>query len=334
MTESVYRSDLDAAPDAEFVSGELAHLVVGNRGRLLDVRRTPISVSGLAPGRGAFEVEILAFEDAGARWELPLEDVSRFQFARESSLASRGALAELEDAVSRFNRVLEIDCGPAERQATLREIVAAQRDVRDWLAVPDRDASIDLARQIELRVGAPALFSLLEEFLLARGLAEVEREFSETFVSNPQSGEIVKGHAIVLAELGLCPYRGKIVRDPGIFDTRWSKRLRADHLIARIAFTQELWSSWGLDTATLYRGAAVDGQFPARSPSSFLSATFSRDVAEAHFQGGPQTQTAVLWRQRVPISRLLMTFLETRAMSARFSEAEAVLIGDPGNLAF
>jgi hypothetical protein len=29
-----------------------------------------------------------------------------------------------------------------------------------------------------------------------------------------------------------------------------------------------------------------------------------------------------------------MTFLETREMNRRFNEAEAVLIGDPGNRAF
>ena len=35
-----------------------------------------------------------------------------------------------------------------------------------------------------------------------RGLAALDRDFTETFVSNPNSGELVKGHAIVLAELG------------------------------------------------------------------------------------------------------------------------------------
>ncbi|HET6866786.1 MAG TPA: hypothetical protein VFH80_12785 [Solirubrobacteraceae bacterium] len=65
-----------------------------------------------------------------------------------------------------------------------------------------------------------------------------------------------------------------------------------------------------------------------------MSATLSREVATAHFDGGPTTRTAVLWRQAVPVTRLLMTFLETRAMNARFHEAEAVLIADPHNSAF
>ena len=57
-------------------------------------------------------------------------------------------------------------------------------------------------------------------------------------------------------------------------------------------------------------------------------------MAAAHFEGGPTTRTAVLWRQQVPITRVLMTFFETREMNRRFNEAEAVLIGDPGNRAF
>ena len=85
---------------------------------------------------------------------------------------------------------------------------------------------------------------------------------------------------------------------------------------------------------TLYRAAAVDGPLPIRDPTSFMSCTFSEQVAAAHFTGGPTTQTAVMWRQVLDPARLLMTFLETAGMNDRFSEAEAVLIADPTNLAF
>ena len=46
------------------------------------------------------------------------------------------------------------------------------------------------------------------------------------------------------------------------------------------------------------------------------------------------SRAAALWRQRVPSERTLMTFLETRAMSRRFHEAEAILLADPSNQAF
>jgi hypothetical protein len=296
VSGAIYESLAHPAPDANFAAGRLEHVVIGNRGRLLDTRRTPITITQVTADKGSFELEITAFEDAGARWELPLEDVRRFQFARDAHVAAFGAVDELQAAVARFDRTVAIDCDPAIRDRRLA--------------------------------------ALLEAFMAERGVAELDHRFAETFVSNPSSGEVIKGHAIVLAELGLVPYRCKIVRDPDLFSEPWSKPRRAEHLISRMAVAQELWSAWGYRKVTLYRGAAVDGALPARSPSSFVSATFSRQVATAHFDGGARTETAVLWRQEVPITRLVMTFLETDAMNRRFHEAESILIADPGNLAF
>jgi hypothetical protein len=324
----IYDSDPDAAPDSEFEPGRLGHLVPGNAGRLLDARRTPIKITSIDPSRGAFELEIGAFEDAGARWELPLEDVRRFQFARDARIAGTGAVAELERAVDRFDHELAIDCDPATRRETVERIAHERARLSEWL--DDRPvAGVDVARCVERRRGEERLFDLLEEVMVGLDVAELERRLSATLVSNPRSGELVKGHAIVLAELGLCPFRGRIVRDPALFEEPWSKARRARHLIARLAFMQAMWGGFGEDAVVLYRGAAVDGRLVEPPPQSFVSATLSRDVAMAHFEGGPTTQVAVLWRQRVPVARVLMTFLETRAMNDRFQEAEAVLIGDP-----
>jgi hypothetical protein len=66
VAESIYQSDPDAAPDSELLPGEPRHLVAGNRGRLLDPRRTPVHVTAVSPELGFFEVEIDAFEDARA----------------------------------------------------------------------------------------------------------------------------------------------------------------------------------------------------------------------------------------------------------------------------
>ena len=329
MAAAIYASDPNQAPDSDFVPGELRHLVTGSPGRLRDARRTPITVTAVRPDVGAFEVEVGAFEDAGARWELSLEEISRFQFVRGGPVAPPETLAELDNALRRFDRALVIDPDPAARQETLRRIDRVRADVRIELPAP-----LDLAALVRARAGDPELFTLLDEFIADRDVADLERRFTGAFVSNPRSGEFVKGHAIVLAELGLCPYRGKIVRDPGVFEGAGRKERRAEHLIARLAFTSGLWSAIGEETVTLYRGAAVEGQLPEPSLSSFVSATFSHDVAAAHFEGGPATRTAVLWRQRVPVARLLMTFLETRAMNGRFREAEALLVGDPANRAF
>jgi hypothetical protein len=330
---SIYAFDPQSPPDTEFLPGELCHLVVGNRGRLLDARRTPIAVTATAPERGAFEVEVRAFEDAGARWELPLEDVRRFQFARGGSVAGPVAVAELARAAARFGSDLEIACDPDARAETLRRI-AVERDKLSERLARDRYSIADLARRVEAREGDSRAFDLLDETMIARGVADLEQRFSATFASNPASGEFVKGHAIVLAELGMCPYRGKMVRDSGLFAGPGAKERRAQHLVTRLAFTQALWASSDEHAVTLYRGAAVDGPLRDRASASFTSATFSREVATEHFEGGPTSQTAALWRQRVPLARLFMTFLETRELNQRFKEAEAVLIADPDNRAF
>jgi hypothetical protein len=308
--------------------------VVGNRGRLLDARRTPVTVTAVDPDRGAFEVEIGAFEDAGARWELPLEDVARFQFARGGPVAPAGDVAEPAHARERFDRELAIDCDPNVRDETQRRIERFRFEIRKRLAERAGAGRVDVAARIQARDGDAALFALLDEVMLERGVADLEQRFATTFVSNPGSGEFVKGHAIVLGELGLCPYRGKIVRDLTVFEGPGSRTRRAEHIVARLGFTRELWSALGEALVTLYRGAAFEGQVPRSMPSSFVAATFSSEVAAAHFEGGPATRTAVMWRQQVPVTRVFMTFLETREMNRRFMEAEAVLVADPGNRAF
>ena len=104
MSRPVYEHDADRAPDEDFLPGELRFLVASNRGRLLDARRTPVTVTSVAADKGSFEVQIEAFEDRGARWELPLEAIGRFQFAREGAHAAPRDLRELEAARKRFDR--------------------------------------------------------------------------------------------------------------------------------------------------------------------------------------------------------------------------------------
>jgi hypothetical protein len=330
----VYASEEHPAPDSAFAAGELRHLVVGNRGRLLDARRTPITVVDVAPERGSFVVRIEAFEDTGARWQLGLEEIERFQFARTATTATDAALAELQHSAARFDRDLSIERGQAAREESLLRLQQRRHDATAWLAGRTSGLKVDVAEQIRCREGHPPLYALLDEFLAEHDVYELEHAFTKSFVTNPRAGEIVKGHAIVLAELGLCDYHGKAPRDPDLFAGTWSRPRRADHLLWRLAFTHALWLSLGWREFMLYRAAATDGTFSTKRPATLISATFSTDVADAHFRGGPSTQVAVLWRQRVPIERALMTFLETSAMNERFHEAEAVLLADPSNGAF
>jgi hypothetical protein len=80
----------------------------------------------------------------------------------------------------------------------------------------------------------------------------------------------------------------------------------------------------------LYRGvelrdrpAAADN--PGRRQSPLISASFSREVADSHFQSSGAA-AAALYRQPLAPERLFMTFLETAAMNRQFQEAEVVLL--------
>ena len=332
MPEPVYQSDPAAEPDSHFLAGELSLAVPGNRGRLGDARRTPLTLTAVDVPRGEIEVRIDAFEDEGARWRLPLWEVARLQLARDSARAPATTTLTLQDACQRFKRPLVVDAD-REAAADTWKRVAEQRAAVGPALVGLRPA-IDLHACIERREGDARLYAALDRHLAAQDLLELDQRFCAAMVSNPASGELVKGHALVLAELGLCRFDGTIVRDPGLFDEPWSRRQRARHLITRIAFIQALWAVVTDGPPILYRAAATERPLSPTRPASFVSCTFSEPVADAHFAGGPATPHAVKWRQAVDPARLVMSFLETAAFSQRFKEAEAVLIGDPSNPAF
>jgi hypothetical protein len=160
----------------------------------------------------------------------------------------------------------------------------------------------------------------------SRDLWDLEDAFAGRYVSGPHSGELVKGHRIVIAELGLVPYVGKMVRDPGLFDDRWRREGRAGHILARLAFVSALFRRLGHSEPTLYRGMSINGSLHAFRNDTFVSATFSREVAESHFDCGGPGATGILYRQSVPVERVFMTYLETIHMNRQFREAEAVLL--------
>lgn len=328
----IYAHDQDAASDDRFEPGGLRHLVPQNRGRMLDPRRTPITVIGVDRDRGFFEVVVRAFEDAGAHWHLPIEEVSHFQFDRGSEALAEKDVQDLERLVKLFDRQIQIPARPEGRSCTLRTLEEEQVAVRRELAGEDSLAAIDLDECIRTRRGSDQAAAAINRLLEAAGVAELDRVLSEGYVSNPHSGEVVKGHAIVIAEMGLCPYVGNTVRDERLFLGDGSREHRRRHILLRMAFVRELMALLGVTSVELFRGMAMAGAIGPFGTSPLVAATFSREVATSHFDS--TADVAVLTRQRVPVSRLFMTFLETPAMNRQYKEAEAVLIGDPENHVF
>lgn len=326
-TEPIHESDPDQAPDSSFEPGDLGHLVPGNTGRMLDTRRTPVAIGPVDPDLGTFEVEVLAFEDRGARWPFEAERVSHFQFPPDATRASAATVAALSVAVERFSRPLDIPIDPRARARTRARLRDEERRAAAVLGDAPR---IDLGG----RLGDTAVQAALHGYLATRGLTDLEARFAERYVSNPSSGELVKGHEIVIGRLGLVPYHGKVVRDPHLFAFDWSEERRAAHVVARIGFVRAMFRAAGHDRVWLYRGLAADGPLGAPPARTFVSTTFDRAVAESVAGRGPATVVSVLIGQLVSVDRVFMTFIETAELNRVYHEAEAILLADRRSRAF
>jgi hypothetical protein len=329
----IHASDPSAAPDDAFEPGKLHHLVPGNEGRLLDRRRTPVRVRGLELESGLAWIEIMGFEDAGAIWEVPFEDIGRFQFGRQAQHATE--LADIEAAVERFAQPLRIDVGPETPPQTAEDIDRVRKEAHSFFEqagpIPH---GIDL--QTLRRSHLEDLQAAFRDFLGRKGLLSIEDAFMIPFVSNPHASETVRAHQVVLAELGLAPYDGKMLRRPEELEGAFDRPHRQRHILTRLGFLRALFDRSGLARVELFRGLWLEGPLEAIRPRTFVSTTFDRKVAESFFgQPGDAAEVALLYRQKVPIERLFATHLETRAMdSGPFRESEAVLLSDPQNAAF
>jgi hypothetical protein len=90
----------------------------------------------------------------------------------------------------------------------------------------------------------------------------------------------------------------------------------------------------GHDRVWLYRGLAAEGPLGATPARTFVSTTFDRAVAESVAGRGPATVVSVLIGQLVPVTRVIMTVIETAALNRVYHEAEAILLADRRSRAF
>lgn len=327
MADSVYQSDPDRAPDSAFLPGEPRHLVAGNHARLLDPRRTPVHVTRVLPASGFFEVRIDAFEDEGACWLIPLEEVTSYQFEAGGATAGPAGEREILAAIARYDVTVTVAGGPAATRNTASRLKSEVSRAGEWLTsvgAPERFEPMPFVED-----GWTAATVWFDSYLSQRDLESVEEKFASAYVSNPWAGDLVLGHLTVLAELGLGTLTARAIRDRDCFGGQWTRERRADHILARMGFVRALWARAEGDI-TLYRGVATQAGAAGRrrrGVSPLVSASFSRRVAESHF-GSPAAVAGALYRQLLRPERLFMTFIETRAMNGRYQEAEALLLAD------
>lgn len=330
-----YRTDLNRLPDSLFEEGSLQHLVVGNEARTLDYRRTPLRVQELREASGLAVMEILDFEDVGNTWEVPFEDVSTFQFALESKRAGLKDLARYEASVARLNKQTTINCDQDARSTTLSDLTKAQRKADLWISAQSASQAALPPPNFSRRAGLESYFDILNLYMEHHGLTDLEAMFASRYVSNFHYSEFVKAHRIVIAEMGLVPYKGRILRDGTVLEGAFNRRRRRQHVIRRLGFVRALYARFKIFPLLIYRGLHSPG-FPQPSRNdTFVSATTDLEIAEAlscfREPSNPSKEgyrVGVLMSQRVALKRVFMTYMETPQMNHPYREAEVVLLYD------
>lgn len=313
---------------------ELANLVIGATLYLGDPRRTPVRISKCDPNTASFSVTICDFEDRGAEWNLPLWDISKFLVVPGSPCLAQSEQRVLAKNSAAMNRCFHIPADETLLEKSQSDIAQLKIEIDDWLhrncvGLPEHPEVL-----LENKVPDEQWSTALEKIMEYKDLAQMDRDFAMNFASNPSAGEVVKGHRIVLADLGLCPYKGHVLRDPRTFEGDWSKPRRRRHILTRLAFMRVLLSRLRLPEVPLYRTIYSNDTLDEPRNTSFVSATLSQDVAMAMLEAGKKTRVAAMYWQQVAPDRLFMSFLETPALSSRYQEAEAVLLFSPSEPAF
>jgi hypothetical protein len=325
----VHESDPNRRPDSDFQPGSWEFLVPGNACRLLDGRRTPGVIESYDPQTGLFRWRILAFEDEGRYWDVPAEHITRYQFPLDAHRLTPGQADRVQRQAQPFQEPLKIPADRTAQQETERQALEAADEAHAWLQQHSRFLPAGKPLVPVPRSGHPELADDLEAYLELHGLAEVEQRTADLLVLNPASGEWIKGMEMTLAQMGLAAYQGTVPRTPDIFAGLGSRANRHRYLVQRLGFVRAVFRQAGIDRVVLYRGMSTENDLTSR-PRTFLSFTFSLRVgrAFADFDQESRHRNAYLVKLTVPIEKLWMTCLETRAFNRQYQEAEALVLAD------
>jgi hypothetical protein len=320
--------------EEELTDAQLSHLIPGQTLFLRDPRNTPVRVRSCTPETASFVVCVSDFEDAGAEWVLPLWDVAKFRVALGAERLRSSETNTLAQSVAEFDLITHIPVNSDVQRATKLEIEHCQNDIaaaldQNFFDLPTNTSTFTSGEEPSDQWGAA-----LESILNARGVLDLDREFAGQYASNPHAGEIIKGHRIVLAELGLVPYQGHIVRDPATFEERWAKPYRRNHILTRLAFMRAMLSKLGLLEVPLYRTIYSDIELRRPENRGFVSSTLRHEVAASLFASGQRKRVSATFWQRVGMDRVFMSYFETPQLSQRYQEAEVILLFDEANAVF
>ena len=315
--------------DDNFDTGTLAHLVVGNEGRVLDGRRTPGFIEDYDEESAMFVWRITAFEDAGKCWEIPAEQINCYQFRKGSPLLSKSEVSSITEQCQRLNQVLSIPKSDKTQAATEEAIAERERIACEWITLNSVFYNSGGKFDFNTKEGDKLLFADLEHYLHEDGLYELERTTAEQYLLNPYSGEWIKAMKITMAEMGLIAYNGAYTRKKETFLGIGTMENRINYILARTAFVRSIFKLKGITEIPLFRGMSSEIDF-YKTSQTLVSTTLSADTAMnfADIKQSSKARSAYLVKFTCPVDKLFMTFFETRQFNERYKEQEAVIFYD------
>lgn len=324
---ALHKCDKELRSDDEFIQGELAFIVAGNKCRLLDGRRTEGFIEEYSSETTMFRWRITKYEDKGSFWDLPAEKIKGFQFEKDSKKLSQDQVNALELKIKELDQPLVIKPQESDKVQTELEIKTVKETIKAWLIKKSLFFRDKEALDFNRKEGYKSLASDLMHYMESVDLAEEEKRTAEKVVLNPNSGEWVKGMSIILGEMGLAIYDGKIPRTKDIFQGRGSKDNRRKYIIHRLAFLRAFFELNEVQELVLFRGMSSEGDWE-EIKRTYISYSFSLDVANefSSLLRDSKYRSAYVMKSTCSIDKILMTYLETEAMNQQYKEAEALVL--------
>ena len=324
---SVHQHDNNMRDDQEFIKGEISLLVPGNKCRLLDGRRTTGYIENYFEESVMFRWRITKYEDEGKFWDLPAEDITKFQFAKDSERLSHKKLIEIKSTIDKYNSYITIKAQNKDKAKTEILIEDTKKHIKSWLINNSTFLKHNSTLDFDRKNGYSELYADIKNYMESQNILKQEQLTTENMVLNPFSGEWIKGLRIMLAELGIVSYYGKEIRTNNIFKGEGKRVIRRKYLINRLAFIRAYIELLDIDEIVLYRGMSTDKDW-IKKDRTFLSCTFNQEVAEDFccLKRDSKYKNAYLLKMTYPISNLFMSFFETEAMNNQYEEAEALIL--------
>ncbi len=315
-------------PDEEFIRGNLSLLVPGNKGRVLDGRRTPGYIEEYNPISAMFIWRITGFEDEGKTWEIPAEQIVYYQFEKNSKTLSSLLKEEIENRCKVFSKSIIIKGSHQALKNTEKQMKKQELIAEKWLKEHSTFLKNKQTICFSQETGYKALYQDSKQYFTFLGLEELEERTAQNYILNPSSGEWLKGMKIVMAEMGLIDFKGLIPRTEDIFTGVGDKQAREKYILSRMAFLKVLFHKHNIKEVPLYRGMSSEMEL-FKSPRSLLSTTFNINTALsfANFTGdNEKIKSSYCVKFYYPVDNLFMTFFETEAFNQRYKEQEGIIL--------